>query len=278
MRGLRCVPVHESDSTIIDGVAALLSEQWGKSLAARKAMLERSCDGTPLHLAFLTGPESSTEEDCCGGRPSDLRVVGHSVLHSVAGRNHAALVESVVVAPSLRGTGIGRAVMEETQQRASALGFEELFLSTHDKEEFYAHLGFRRCGPVSSLRGFGREKAANDRDIGNLVRALGGDRGDSIEAGSKTPQKQDTECRAERNTGEFSAAKSPTPIEHKSAPNLGATSDAAAGSSEVVVVTGAPAPPPPPPPTLTSTVHKPGSLLATLSFDVVWMKKELRGG
>lgn len=31
-------------------------------------------------------------------------------------------------------------------------GFQAVYLSTHDKQAFYEHLGYKPCGPVTSLK------------------------------------------------------------------------------------------------------------------------------
>lgn len=51
--------------------------------------------------------------------------------------------------PALRGYGLGRQVMEEAESSARGIGIQNIHLSTHDKQQFYAHLGYCR-GPVVS--------------------------------------------------------------------------------------------------------------------------------
>lgn len=61
-----------------------------------------------------------------------------------------ALVEAVVVDPSRRGEGIGKAMMVEAMRMAAAAGCYKLVLSSNDARShahgFYAALGFRRQG------------------------------------------------------------------------------------------------------------------------------------
>jgi len=73
--------------------------------------------------------------------------------------------------------------MSETEAVAVSLGFRRLFLSTKDKQHFYAHLGYQPCEPVSSLgSNAGR---LNTAQLGGLLRVFGGSGGNSS-SGSNT--------------------------------------------------------------------------------------------
>ncbi|KAI0227237.1 hypothetical protein LSAT2_022321 [Lamellibrachia satsuma] len=41
--------------------------------------------------------------------------------------------------------------MRETEEHARKLGFETAYLTTHDKQDFYGHVGYEYCQPVVSL-------------------------------------------------------------------------------------------------------------------------------
>jgi len=62
----------------------------------------------------------------------------------------AALVEDVAVHPSAQGQGIGRRLIHEAMEIASAAGCYKLALSSNEKREaahaFYDNLGFQRHG------------------------------------------------------------------------------------------------------------------------------------
>ncbi|CAG2221464.1 unnamed protein product [Mytilus edulis] len=58
--------------------------------------------------------------------------------------------EKVVVKRSLRGKGLGKLLMQETEHFARSEGFETMYLSTHDKQDFYQHVGYSFCKPVVS--------------------------------------------------------------------------------------------------------------------------------
>ncbi|KAM6248189.1 LOW QUALITY PROTEIN: N-alpha-acetyltransferase 80 [Spheniscus humboldti] len=148
---LSLVPLHRRPE-LLEACAELLGEEWGKSRASRLHTLQRSSDAFPTCLLLLRswGPATApaavpaTWEGPC-------QLVGHVRLSRVAGRPHDLFVESVVVARALRGQGYGRRLMEATERWARARGFSCLHLTTHDKQHFYAHLGFVLGEPVQSV-------------------------------------------------------------------------------------------------------------------------------
>ncbi|HEU0052601.1 MAG TPA: GNAT family N-acetyltransferase, partial [Longimicrobium sp.] len=52
----------------------------------------------------------------------------------------------VVVAPSARGTGVGKALVRAAETEARGLGFAALHLCTTDRQSFYAALGWDEIG------------------------------------------------------------------------------------------------------------------------------------
>ena len=55
----------------------------------------------------------------------------------------SALVRSVVVAADRRGTGLGRLIVQELENIASATRIGRLILLTHTAREFFAYQGYR---------------------------------------------------------------------------------------------------------------------------------------
>jgi N-acetylglutamate synthase-like GNAT family acetyltransferase len=53
-----------------------------------------------------------------------------------------ALLRSVVVAPSMRGQGAGRAIAETLAEAMRSAGIAEAYLLTTTAEDFFRHLGF----------------------------------------------------------------------------------------------------------------------------------------
>ncbi|XP_054694482.1 N-alpha-acetyltransferase 80 [Grus americana] len=144
---LTLVPLHQRPE-LLEACAKLLGEEWGKSRASRLHTLQRSSDAFPTCLLLLRsrGPaEAPTAQE------GPCQLVGHVRLSRVASRPHDLFVESVVVARALRGQGYGRRLMEATERWARARGFSCLHLTTHDKQHFYAHLGFVLGEPVQSV-------------------------------------------------------------------------------------------------------------------------------
>ncbi|KAM6325257.1 LOW QUALITY PROTEIN: N-alpha-acetyltransferase 80 [Podargus strigoides] len=148
---LSLVPLHQRPE-LLEACAELLGEEWGKSRASRLHTLQRSSDAFPTCLLLLRsrGP-SDTPAAAPTAWEGPCQLVGHVRLSRVAGRPRDLFVESVVVARALRGQGYGRRLMEATERWAQARGFGCLHLTTHDKQHFYAHLGFVLGKPVQSV-------------------------------------------------------------------------------------------------------------------------------
>ncbi|XP_069721668.1 N-alpha-acetyltransferase 80 isoform X2 [Phaenicophaeus curvirostris] len=138
---LSLVPLHRRPE-LLEACAELLGDEWGKSRASRLHRLQRSSDAFPTCLLLLRsrGPDQGP-----------CQLVGHVRLSRVAGRPRDLFVESVVVARALRGQGYGRRLMEATERWARERGFGRLHLTTHDKQHFYAHLGFVLGEPVQNV-------------------------------------------------------------------------------------------------------------------------------
>ncbi|NXF53438.1 NAT6 acetyltransferase, partial [Oceanites oceanicus] len=144
---LSLVPLHQRPE-LLEACAELLGEEWGKSRASRLHTLQRSSDAFPACLLLLRSRGPAAAPTARGG---PCQLVGHVRLSRVAGRPRDLFVESVVVARALRGQGYGRQLMEATERWARARGFSCLHLTTHDKQHFYAHLGFVLGEPVQSV-------------------------------------------------------------------------------------------------------------------------------
>lgn len=130
------VPLHKNKHHK-DYCVTLLNAVWPRSTAAREHSLNKSCDELPCCLVFR--------------RTSNKEVVGYSQIVAVQGKQNACLFESVIIRDDLRGTGLGRKLMNSTEDFAKQLKFHTAYLSTHDKQGFYARLGYTECGPVISL-------------------------------------------------------------------------------------------------------------------------------
>ena len=138
---LEVIPLHRHPK-LKDSCADLLNKEWSRSKTARLHSLSKSCDALPCSLVLVTS--SSTD-----GNPG--RVIGHSMLSQVIAMEDACFIESVLVDPQLRGKGLGRRIMEASEDYAASLGYVTVYLSTHDKQGFYGHLGYEFCEPISKL-------------------------------------------------------------------------------------------------------------------------------
>jgi len=109
------------------------------------ASLEKSNEDLPLHLALIISPQQQQEEEApvLIGFSSLAKVVDPALPGSV-------FIENVIVDPAQRSKGYGRVLMEKTEQVARKLGYTVSYLSTTDKEMFYAHVGYEVCPPVTT--------------------------------------------------------------------------------------------------------------------------------
>ncbi|XP_073325581.1 N-alpha-acetyltransferase 80-like isoform X2 [Pagrus major] len=134
---IRAVPIHRRPDLLVP-CADLVNSEWQRSQAARVHSLQKSCPEFPVCLVLLQG-HRDTE-----------RLLGHARLSRVVGHGSSLFVESVVVSKAERGKGYGRTLMEETERYARSRGFKRMCLTTHDKQHFYAHLGYVLSTPVQN--------------------------------------------------------------------------------------------------------------------------------
>uniref|UniRef100_A0A4W5RD72 N-alpha-acetyltransferase 80, NatH catalytic subunit n=1 Tax=Hucho hucho TaxID=62062 RepID=A0A4W5RD72_9TELE len=125
---------------LLEPCADLVNSEWQRSHGARVHALQKSCEEFPVALVLLQGS---------GNRDGET-LLGHVRLSRVVSRPGSLFVESVVVSKAQRGKGYGRTLMQETERYAKARGFRRLCLTTHDKQHFYAHLGYGLSMPVQN--------------------------------------------------------------------------------------------------------------------------------
>ncbi|XP_061536527.1 N-alpha-acetyltransferase 80 isoform X1 [Phycodurus eques] len=134
---MRVIPIHMRPDLLLP-CADLVNSEWQRSQAARVHSLQKSCPVFPVCLVLLQGPKDAE------------RILGHARLSRVIGHGSSLFVESVVVSKGERGKGYGRTLMEETERYAKRRGFKRLCLTTHDKQHFYAHIGYTLSTPVQN--------------------------------------------------------------------------------------------------------------------------------
>ncbi|XP_034552633.1 N-alpha-acetyltransferase 80 [Notolabrus celidotus] len=134
---IRSVPIHRRPD-LLASCADLVNSEWQRSQSARVHSLQKSCSEFPVCLVLLQG-HKETE-----------RLLGHARLSRVVGHGSSLFVESVVVSRAERGKGYGRTLMEEVERYTKSRGFKRLCLTTHDKQHFYAHLGYLLSTPVQN--------------------------------------------------------------------------------------------------------------------------------
>jgi GNAT superfamily N-acetyltransferase len=132
-------PAHLEDSDVLQGLLTSLDQETPPAADHARACLQR-CQDNPNCTVFL-----AWDGDRAVGTYSLylLETVGH-------GGAFFAVVESVVVCPRQRGTGIGRCMMTHARYQAQAAGCYKLMLSSNvkrqDAHRFYDALGFTRHG------------------------------------------------------------------------------------------------------------------------------------
>lgn len=139
--------------------AEVLNEEWKRSLSARLHSLDKSRDSFPVSLVLVGEREDGRQY-----------VIGHSMLSVVRGQAEpSCLVESVVVRKSLRGKGYGRIIMEKTEEFAVSKGYRVMYLTTHDKQKFYEHLGYKYCSPIVCFVSDIVPESLANKFLGNLT-------------------------------------------------------------------------------------------------------------
>uniref|UniRef100_A0A8C8RSW8 N-alpha-acetyltransferase 80 n=1 Tax=Pelusios castaneus TaxID=367368 RepID=A0A8C8RSW8_9SAUR len=147
---LTVVPLHQRPD-LVEACAELINEEWKKSKTSRVHSLQRSTDNFPVCLVLIKTPRAAEAAAVEKLAKTQSQLLGHARLSRVVSQPESLFVETVVVSRELRGQGYGRKLMEATEHYAKSRGFKHLHLTTHDKQDFYAHLGYALSEPVQSL-------------------------------------------------------------------------------------------------------------------------------
>uniref|UniRef100_A0A914DSY3 N-acetyltransferase domain-containing protein n=1 Tax=Acrobeloides nanus TaxID=290746 RepID=A0A914DSY3_9BILA len=118
-----------------DECISLLNKEWPRSVVQREASMQRSLNKTPPMSLILLHEE-------------DHKLVGYAKLCTLPNNSDGCWVESVIIQHELRGSGLGRVLMNFIEAKANEFNFNQIFLSTEDKEAFYLKCGYVRCPPV----------------------------------------------------------------------------------------------------------------------------------
>ncbi|XP_062503543.1 N-alpha-acetyltransferase 80-like [Corticium candelabrum] len=146
---VECKLLHDCPD-FLRGAVEILNSEWKMSQAAREHAISRSSDDLPCSLLLVSEGDE---------------VIGHARISAVVGIPSGVFIESVVVAKRLRGRGYGRTIMEECEKFARRMRKDTLYLSTHDKEAFYRHLGYT-SGPIVSPLGQSSKLISHDQLLG----------------------------------------------------------------------------------------------------------------
>ncbi|XP_031560452.1 uncharacterized protein LOC116296527 [Actinia tenebrosa] len=138
---IEIVKLHDHPELIQD-VVKILNLEWPRSESARIHSLKDSGDDLPCSLLLVHKYDNK-----------NLAVIGHNKISKVHGNIKSVFIENVIVEKTKRGFGLGKKLMELTELYVSKLGYQDIYLSTHDKCKFYECLGYVYCSPVSPVRG-----------------------------------------------------------------------------------------------------------------------------
>jgi amino-acid N-acetyltransferase len=98
-----------------------------------------TANGLPLDGLEIALPTAIVARD-------EGRVVGCAAVEAYGS---VGLLRSVVVAPDLRGTGLGRRLVETAEELAAERGIAELYLLTETAEAWFPRLGYRPAARAS---------------------------------------------------------------------------------------------------------------------------------
>ncbi len=105
---------------------------------------------------------------------------GHGAVVGVVGAERVgedALLRSLVVAPDLRGAGLGGQLVAELERRAAAWGVRRWWLLTMAAEAFFVARGFRvveRCAAPATMRATGQFTGGCGRSAVCMTRECAG--------------------------------------------------------------------------------------------------------
>ncbi|CAI2348033.1 unnamed protein product [Caenorhabditis sp. 36 PRJEB53466] len=134
MPDLSFVPLHDRKDLLKKSVTFLNSE-WPRSDGSREHSQKKSCrPRPPMSFLLLDG---ETDE-----------ILGHARVTTLPNRDRALWIESVMIKKGERGRGLGKYLMNATEQWMLENDFDEAFLSTEDQCRFYESCGYQKCDPI----------------------------------------------------------------------------------------------------------------------------------
>lgn len=103
-----CLALHEAllldgsvGDELVEAAVGLLNSEWGRSEAAREVSVRNCKEGFPVNLVLVEGPWPT----------EGWGAVAYVRLSRCDDKEHAVLLESLVVDKELRGKGLGREMM-----------------------------------------------------------------------------------------------------------------------------------------------------------------------
>ncbi|RWS06288.1 N-acetyltransferase 6-like protein [Dinothrombium tinctorium] len=118
-----------TNNEYLNECVAILNEEWPRSETARLHSLQKSCDNLPISLILA----DSTHK----------RVIGHVRISREHFDHKCAFIETLLIRKEMRGKGFGKYLMEKSERFCEQMGFTKIKLTTIDKIDFYARLGYK---------------------------------------------------------------------------------------------------------------------------------------
>ncbi|VDM09212.1 unnamed protein product [Wuchereria bancrofti] len=116
----------------------LLNQEWPRSVGARENTLRKSLNSTPP-MSFIMVDKKTD------------KLVGHARLCPLLAVSQSCWIESVIINRNLRGKGLGYWLMAQLEDEARKFGFKKAYLSSENKQAFYAKCGYTSCEPVLNV-------------------------------------------------------------------------------------------------------------------------------
>nr|CRZ22607.1 Bm2986 [Brugia malayi] len=131
------VPLTEKKNLCSECIE-LLNQEWPRSVGARENTLRKSLNSSPP-MSFIMVDKKTNE------------LVGHARLCPLLAVSQSCWIESVIIDSNLRGKGLGCWLMAQLEDEARKFGFKKAYLSSENRQAFYAKCGYATCEPVLNV-------------------------------------------------------------------------------------------------------------------------------
>eukprot|EP01095_Lingulamoeba_sp_RSL-Kostka_P010097 TRINITY_DN355_c0_g9_i1.p1 TRINITY_DN355_c0_g9~~TRINITY_DN355_c0_g9_i1.p1 ORF type:complete len:221 (+),score=69.10 TRINITY_DN355_c0_g9_i1:129-791(+) len=171
----RVVFSHDTTEDILNQMIDILNSFWSRSNSARMISFKNSSISLPINIILLTR-NNDNDDNNDDDDDDDFVPVAHSKISAVDDgqeeNENSILIESVIVDETKRGFGYGKKIMQLSETLALTKGFNTVYLSTKDAENFYKHLGYEECENHVTCLG-ASSKFLNKQQLSGLQKIFG---------------------------------------------------------------------------------------------------------